>query len=1491
MATSNRDIKLTVEAQALGVDSIKNLAAQVRALGKDGGDAAPEFQRLAAQLDQIADQSKAVLGLKQLAAEVENLGVAQANAAKIAEGTASAYQAQQAATNALRDTLVKSTDDWNTARRAQIAAREALDAAKRETEALTAKEKARNSALQEAKQNLSEATAEQRRLKVAVDEASDALAKAAKLEREVGAEYRKTANALTGAETALRGRSEALKDAQGAAQALGVETADLAAAEAALRGALVTTAQAAEQQQQALRTLADLDEQAAAAAGRLAAANERAARTFYDGVAAQERLDAEQRQSAASALEFVLAEERAAAAAREVAAELDAVAAAFRKQQNAAEYTRFWTQELDRLDREAKETAESLRSVTEAAAKSAKAAEEVDRLADAAARMNRAAEYTRFWADELDRLDREAQQAAAAATELKAATTAAGAALGKAFDTVGVRSVQAIQTEIAETTRAMALLQQRFQAGEVTAYDLARATGAAQARMQALSAEMAKMPAAAGVFERMNTATLDLATRFGAIAAAMATVGYAAKPILDANLALDSMRRVLTTVYGSAEAAAEQIDFVRKVADESGLSVLTLGESFTRFAASAKASGIDAGLVRDVFQATAAAAGNLGLSTDKTTHILDALGQMANKGTVSMEELRQQLGDSLPGALSLLAKGLGITEPQLVKLVESGKLLTTEALGPLAQAMTTLAAPDGRVEGLRAALSRLGNEFTLAYQKISDTSFYRGLTVVVGGLADNFNAVTTAVKLMVEALVVSKIATAVSNFIGLRQATSSVAAATAAATEATVANTAATAVNTTATAANTAAKTANVAASAAAGTAAVAVTGAISTLGTAAAGAAASVGTLARAKATLGAASGRLVTALGGPIGAVATLGIALYELGPALVRGAAALAGYGDKTAQVKAQIDAAAEAVRAGHAAREAEAGGLVRAKVLYAEQAATLSNATSIAERLAKATKDQGEAAMLAAEQSGNERAKLLATTTAREADAAALDRVAAAKRAEADLTAGLLAQTEKSIEGRGRLNAVDQQRLDTLLATRDSLGQLSKAQAEELAALQTRQDAAEKLVASTREQIKADREKLEGQRAASAEAEAAAEKERALADAARFAAEAARDQTGRIRELEQQYRTASESVDLMRQALARGETTQGAVNRAVREAAQAQGLYRVAVEQAAKVGVDFRQIQTGVSESFFKSTEALHGTITSLTNYKVGAADASPVLEEAFNKATTVAKTTKELEFLRAEVERAQQAGLLFGTTYADALDKIKQKAAEVNPVMRQLQAEAKRLGVELAGVTGSKPSASPTYKPNVLGAMDNQQRGPLPPGVTQQEVDADPYGRSADQIAALKRQGGPVDNSYVFGLRERLRNGEQFGANELPAIQAALAAAESNARLSSSAGSLAGARDAEGWVMTLRQVLARAGGQALGSTGGATGAGSLGSGAAPAGAAAPQAMPSVNTGGVRTLRLDLGGGRNLDYAAGSTDEASRVEALLQRLAAEGMRAGG
>lgn len=57
-----------------------------------------------------------------------------------------------------------------------------------------------------------------------------------------------------------------------------------------------------------------------------------------------------------------------------------------------------------------------------------------------------------------------------------------------------------------------------------------------------------------------------------------------------------------------------------------------------------------------------------------------AIQQMAGKGVVSMEELRQQLGESVPTAIQAMADGLGTTYQKLVKEISQGKVLSQPAI-------------------------------------------------------------------------------------------------------------------------------------------------------------------------------------------------------------------------------------------------------------------------------------------------------------------------------------------------------------------------------------------------------------------------------------------------------------------------------------------------------------------------------------------------------------------------------------------------------------------------------------------------------------------------------------------------------------------------------------------------------------------------------------------------------------------------------------------
>ena len=73
--------------------------------------------------------------------------------------------------------------------------------------------------------------------------------------------------------------------------------------------------------------------------------------------------------------------------------------------------------------------------------------------------------------------------------------------------------------------------------------------------------------------------------------------------------------------------------------------------------------------LRDLGDA-AASTGNF----DKFERALVGITQMLSKGKVSMEEMRQQLSEAIPGSQGMMARGLGISEPEMIKLMGEGRI-------------------------------------------------------------------------------------------------------------------------------------------------------------------------------------------------------------------------------------------------------------------------------------------------------------------------------------------------------------------------------------------------------------------------------------------------------------------------------------------------------------------------------------------------------------------------------------------------------------------------------------------------------------------------------------------------------------------------------------------------------------------------------------------------------------------------------------------------
>jgi tape measure domain-containing protein len=322
------------------------------------------------------------------------------------------------------------------------------------------------------------------------------------------------------------------------------------------------------------------------------------------------------------------------------------------------------------------------------------------------------------------------------------ASADAARALQSAFGTIGTRSAQELEAEIRQVRAAMDAV--RTGAG-LTGNELAAAMASGNARVAELErglrevrGELTMADKAAGLFKNSMgqiAAGNLIADGIGALVEKVKDLG---RQFITTIVETEQLRRGLMAVYKDTATAGAQFEFLRKTAQDSGQAVGTLGASFLRFSAATQSANIPLSVTNDLFATVTRVAGSLGLSAEATGGTLDALGQIASKGVVSLEELRQQLGDRLPGALSAAAKGLGLTDAELIKLVESGNLAARDFFPAFSQGLKTL---QGETEGLVPTWNRLKNAFTTTAQSLGDAGFLdlligalRGLAVAVGAV-------------------------------------------------------------------------------------------------------------------------------------------------------------------------------------------------------------------------------------------------------------------------------------------------------------------------------------------------------------------------------------------------------------------------------------------------------------------------------------------------------------------------------------------------------------------------------------------------------------------------------------------------------------------------------------------------------------------------------------------------------------------------------------
>ncbi|WP_285317229.1 phage tail tape measure protein [Stenotrophomonas maltophilia group sp. Smal35] len=239
--------------------------------------------------------------------------------------------------------------------------------------------------------------------------------------------------------------------------------------------------------------------------------------------------------------------------------------------------------------------------------------------------------------------------------------------------------------------------------------------------------------------------------------AAVAFVGFQSirsgvSALVDARKEFEAMQNALRGATGSTAVAQDAYAFVAATAKDLGLDLKTAADGFTQLTASATPNGVAMSTQRELFIGLSRSATAMHLSTDQVSRAITALSQSFGKGKFQAEELRQQLGEALPGvvprfqqAVLKMIEGTDLAGKSFDQLLQGGLLDAKTFTPAMIQALNEMSTGwQDASKSIQAEANRVGNAWRDMKNELSEGAFsetvaagLRGATV----LLENMNTI------------------------------------------------------------------------------------------------------------------------------------------------------------------------------------------------------------------------------------------------------------------------------------------------------------------------------------------------------------------------------------------------------------------------------------------------------------------------------------------------------------------------------------------------------------------------------------------------------------------------------------------------------------------------------------------------------------------------------------------------------------------------------
>jgi tape measure domain-containing protein len=211
------------------------------------------------------------------------------------------------------------------------------------------------------------------------------------------------------------------------------------------------------------------------------------------------------------------------------------------------------------------------------------------------------------------------------------------------------------------------------------------------------------------------------------------------KQLVETTIKFEALNKAIQFTSGSISAGLANFKFLEETAKQLGLPLEAAAEGFKSMSAAANRAGITFKDQQKMFLDLSKGMAALSLTAQDASLVFFGFGQLMSKTKVSAQELYHQIGERLPIAMQAAqiaaAKVTGqvkVTSAILIKLVEDGKLMSSEFAPAFTDAIAQIAGESAKIDTLGKNFTRLGNAWDemLVAMGNSTSGFWYGTTKI-----------------------------------------------------------------------------------------------------------------------------------------------------------------------------------------------------------------------------------------------------------------------------------------------------------------------------------------------------------------------------------------------------------------------------------------------------------------------------------------------------------------------------------------------------------------------------------------------------------------------------------------------------------------------------------------------------------------------------------------------------------------------------------------